>query len=93
MKLVTVSGGVLQIRWQWLPCWLALNPQTKHVVGRELTDRVLLGGVTTSDEDVEAMSEWVRKRYAALFPAFPGLEEYLEALERVEPQEEATEPS
>jgi len=88
MKLVYVHGGVLSIRWAWLPCWLALNPKTKHEVARELQDRVLLCGITTADEDVAALERWVRRRFQSLFP-FDGLEGYLAALEQVRPREEA----
>ncbi len=91
MRLVSVQKGVLHIQWQWLPCWLALNPLTKDVVAQELMDRVLLGGVTTSEEDLDAMSQWVKERFCALFPAFDGLGDYLEALRHVRQAEEPSE--
>jgi hypothetical protein len=88
MRLVYVQGGELSIRWTWLPCWLALNPVTKHTVARELQDITLLGGVTTSEADLDALSRWVRYRFQQLFPAFPGLESYLAALGSIQPAEE-----
>lgn len=77
MRLVHVHGGVLQIRWTWLPFWLAVHPQLMADVDRELRDCVLLGGVTTAEEDLEAMHEFVIRRVEAHFPAFEGLGTYL----------------
>jgi hypothetical protein len=80
MRLVTNDAGVLRVRWTWLPLWLSLNGSLKHVVGRQLRDVALLNGVTTDEEDLEAMHHWFVTRVCALYPAFSGLETYLNAL-------------
>lgn len=80
MRLIHLRDGALEIRWTWLPYWLAVNPKLKTLVERELHDAVLLCGVTTSDRDLDAMHDWVRDRLCALFPAFQGLGAYLDGL-------------
>jgi len=83
MRLVQIRDGALEIRWTWLPYWLAVNPRLKTELERELRDAVLLQGVTTADHDLEAMHEWVLVRLQALFPAFPGLKDYLAGLQNL----------
>jgi hypothetical protein len=91
VRLVHLHGGELQVRWTWLPCWMALNPKTKEVVGREMRDLALLNGLTTRDEDLDRLHDWVRDRFCGLFPAFSGLGEYLDALSAVGQAESASE--
>lgn len=83
MRLVHFRDGALEIRWTWLPYWLAVNPALKTRVETELRDAVLLCGVTTSPADLDAMHDWVCARLCALFPAFEGLGEYLGGLRHV----------
>lgn len=88
MRLVQMRDGALEIRWTWLPYWLAVNPKLKTTVERELRDAVLLGGVTTSPADLDGCHDFVARRLSALFPAFPGLREHLDGLRLVlEPTE------
>lgn len=84
MRLVQLRDGALEIRWTWLPYWLAVNPKLKLLVEREMRDACLLGGVTTSDADLDALHEFVVQRLGALFPAFVGLQAYLSGLKVVE---------
>lgn len=84
MRLVQVRDGVLEIRWTWLPYWLAVNPKMKSDVEREMRDAVLLNGVTPSDEDLDALHDFVRARFERTFPAFQGLGAYLQAISQVE---------
>lgn len=83
MRLVHIREGALEIRWTWLPYWLAVNPRLATLVERELHDAVLLCGATTSEADLDAMHRWVARRLSALFPAFPGLQEHLDSLRLV----------
>lgn len=89
MRLVQMRDGALEIRWTWLPFWLAVNPKLKTLVERELRDATLLCGVTTSTADLDAMHRWVVRRLSALFPAFPGLREHLDGLRLVSEPPEA----
>ena len=85
MLVVHIHQQALSIRWTWLPFWLAINPVTKDELMVELRDRVLLGGVTTSPTDLEAMHEWVLSRIEQRFPAFTGLRTFLDGLRDVQP--------
>lgn len=83
MRLIHLRDGALELRWTWLPYWLAVNPKLKTLVERELHDAVLLCGVTTSVADLDAMHDWVRERLCGLFPDFPGLREHLDGLRHI----------
>lgn len=83
MRLVQLRGGVLEIRWTWLPFWLAVNPKLKADLEREMRDAVLMCGVTTKDEDLDRLHDWAVKRLGAWFP-FPGIALYLDAIKNVE---------
>jgi len=84
VRLVQMRDGALEIRWTWLPYWLAVNPKLKLLVEREMRDACLLGGVTTSERDLDALHDFVVRRLGALFPAFKGLDWYLNSLKGVE---------
>ena len=85
MRVVFLHQGVLSIRWPWLPFWLAINPILKEDIGQGLQDRVLLGGLTTSDDDLDAMHNWVLDRIEERFPAFDGLRAFLDGMRHVQP--------
>ena len=83
MRLVQIRDGALEIRWTWLPYWIAINPKLKTEIERELHDSVLLCGVSTSESDLDAMHDFVRERLVRLFSAFSGLDGYLDALKLI----------
>jgi flagellar biosynthesis/type III secretory pathway chaperone len=83
MKLVEAVGGAFEVRWTWLPFWLATNPKLKTVLEVEMKTLVALNGVTDSEEDLLAMHRHVARRLQELFPEFTGLQAYLESLETV----------
>ena len=84
MRLVQIRGGQLELRWTWLPYWLAVNPKMKSELERELRDAVLLGGVTTSEKDLDALHAFARRRIEKTFPGFPGIGAYLDGLLQLE---------
>lgn len=83
MKLVQYRDDVLEVRWTWLPYWLAVNPKLKNDVDRELRDIVLINGMTNSEEDLLALHAYVATKLANLFPSFEGLGPYLDNLKTV----------
>ena len=90
MRLVQDNQGSLEITWTWLPFWLATNPALKEQVERELRDGCLMGGVTNTPEDMDAMHDFVVRRLQELFPSHDGLAEYLDGLKFIrEPSPEA----
>lgn len=84
MRLVHLRDGVLEIRWTWLPYWLAVNPRLKTELERQLKDVVLLNGATTSESDLDALHSWLLRKLHGMFPDFVGLEVYLGSLKAVE---------
>lgn len=77
MRLVQVRDGVLEVRWTWLPFWLAANPKMKTEIERKMRDAVLLGGVTTSEHDLDALHMFVINMIQEQFPSHQGLGEFL----------------
>lgn len=84
MRLVQFREDMLEIRWTWLPYWLAVNPKLVSSVETDLADAVVINRLTNSEEDLQRMHVFVVKRLCKLFNAFKGLEAYLNALEAVE---------
>ena len=84
MRLVHLRDGALEIRWTWLPYWLAMNPKLKLVIEREMRDACLLQGMTTAEADLDDLHSFVVRRLRSLFPAFVGLETYLDAIQSIQ---------
>lgn len=73
MRLVTFVDGALELRWTWLPYWLATNGRLKAEIEKELQAFVLEHQLTTSDRDLDTIHEFVCTRLQARFPGFEGL--------------------
>lgn len=82
MRIIHVHEGRLEIRWTWLPLWLASNPKLKSEVERQIRDACLVNGMTTSDNDLDALHRYTIKVLARTFP-IPGLGHLLDALREV----------
>lgn len=87
MRFVEFKDGVLEIRWTWLPFWLATHPKLRNELEQEVLIGISLGGMTNAAEDMDALHDYVVKRFGEMFPSHPGLTEYLDGLKYV------TEPS
>lgn len=83
MKFVELIDGAFEVRWMWLPFWLATNPKLKQVLEGEMKTLVALNGVTDSTEDLEQMHCHVVRRLKELFPDVKGLDGYLDGLRNV----------
>lgn len=84
MRLVADRDGVLEINWTWLPFWLSVNPQLKDKIEKELRASVLVGGVTNTEADMDAMHDFIVSRFQDLFPSHKGLAEYLDAIKYIQ---------
>lgn len=84
MRLVQFREGMLEIRWTWMPYWLAVNPKLVSSVEVDLADVVVINGLTNSEDDLQRMHVFVVKRLCKLFKGFKGLDTYLDALGGVE---------
>jgi hypothetical protein len=83
MYIVELIDGAFEIRWTWLPFWIAMNPKLKMQLEGEMKTIVALNGVTDSSEDLEKMHRHVVRRLCEMFPEFDGLSSYLNALQLV----------
>ena len=83
MRLVTVIDSVPELRWTWLPYWMAQSPALKRDIERVIQDAVLLNGVTLSESSLDRLSTFVHRVLCRRFP-IPGLSTYLGALSALE---------
>ena len=85
MKLVEIVDGAFEIRWTWLPFWLATNPKLEQNLEGELKTLVALNGLTDSPDDIQLLHRHVVTRLQALFPSLHGLDAFLDGLQNVNP--------
>lgn len=84
MHLVDCVDGVVEIRWTWLPYWLATNGRLKQDLERELESVVLVGNTA---DDLDRLHDVLCRALQDRFPGFPGLGAALQALKLVQPPE------
>lgn len=84
MNFVEVIDGAFEIRWTWLPFWLATNPKLKQSLEGELKVVVALNGLTDSPEDLARLHRHLLRRLQELFPAIKQLDTFLDGLREVE---------
>lgn len=83
MRFVDLIDGALEIRWTWLPYWIAINPVLVREVEEEVFDIVKLNAATNSDADMDALHKKVCEIIARKLPTFKGLDQFLVALSEV----------
>lgn len=83
MRLVHIREGRLEIRWTWLPLWLAQNPRLKSEVERQLRDALLVNGMTTAERDLDALHRYAVKLIYRVFP-IAGIDRFLDGLREIE---------
>ena len=83
MRLVQVRDGVLEVRWTWMPFWLAVNPKMKQDLEQKVHDGVLMSGVSASEADLDALHDFLIQHLQGMFPSHQGLAEYLDGLKYV----------
>lgn len=85
MKFVELIDGAFEIRWTWLPFWLATNPKLKTTLEGEMKTLIALNGVQDSEEDLAMLHRHVVHRLQEMFPAMSGLDVFLDGLRAVQP--------
>lgn len=85
MRFVELIDGAFEIRWSWLPVWLATNPKLKTSLEGELKTVIALSGLTDSEADLDLLHDHVVRRLQELFPGMKGLDAFLNGLRNVEP--------
>ena len=84
MRLVQIRDGVLEVRWTWLPFWMATNPKLKEKLEEEMRDAISMGGVSESEPDLDSLHDYVVRRLQEMFPTHPGLGELVDGLKYVQ---------
>lgn len=85
MTYVDIVEGALEIRWTWLPYWLAINPTLIRELEEEIFDIAKLNGTTNSEEDLLKLHNKFCELLANRFPAFPGLAQFLQGFHAISP--------
>lgn len=89
MRLVEFIDGALELRWTWLPYWLATNGKLKTELDAELKSFVLTNRLTTDPEDLDTLNEFVCQAIQRRFPAFQGLDAVLRGIGSIQTQQGA----
>jgi len=84
MRIVELIDGAFEIRWTWLPLWLATNPLLKSSLENELKTIIAMNGVTDTAADLDAIHEHVVRRLQEMFPEVKGLDSYLNGMHALE---------
>jgi hypothetical protein len=84
VRLVEIIDGALELRWTWLPYWLATNGRLKKELDEEVRDAALLNAMLASPEHLNGLHAFVCRRIQARFPQMHGLGEALSALAAVD---------
>ncbi len=85
MKFIELIDGAFEIRWTWLPFWLATNPKLKTTLEGEMKAIIALNGVQDSEGDLELLHKHVVRRLQEMFPEMKGLDAFLDGLCAVHP--------
>ena len=83
MTFVEIIDGALELRWTWLPYWLATNGKLKQEIEDELRAAVSSNLLTDDPARMAELHSLVCKRIQERFPEMLGLEDALKAFERV----------
>lgn len=78
MYLIVENDGVLEVRWSWLPFWIAMNPAVITSLDRFVQARIA-AGVT----DIPTLHADVISNLAEQFPGITGLARALDAIREV----------
>lgn len=80
MRLVEVIDGALELRWTWLPYWLATNGKLKQELEAELKATIASETAVDQAEYLDRLHELVCRRIQERFPQMRGLEAALASL-------------
>jgi hypothetical protein len=76
MRLVDNIDGALQVRFTWLPYWLASNRGLMFGLETWVRDVAVLNAVTTDERDLDALNALVVDHLEARFQ-IPGFRDFL----------------
>lgn len=79
MRLVDFRDGALEMRWTWLPYWVAAGPQFPRELEQLVRDVVIINGMPRDDESLARIETFILRRIEHRFQ-IEGLTEYIAAL-------------
>jgi hypothetical protein len=82
MRFAELVEGRLEIRWTWLPYWLAAGPALHNELDALLRDIVVLNGMPVTDESLDHIDQLIIRLIMRRFN-IPGLDAYLGAFRYV----------
>lgn len=85
MRIVDLIDDAFEVRWMWLPFWLATNPKLRQSLEAELKTVVALSGLTDTEADLDLLHSHVVRRLQELFPGMQGLSSFLDGMRLVNP--------
>lgn len=77
-----LQQGALEIRWTWLPYWLAAGPKLHGELQSLMRDTVLLNGLPPTEESLDLIEEFLLREIGKRFK-IPGLVDFLRALHNI----------
>lgn len=85
MRIVDLREGQLELRWTWLPYWMAAGPALQGEVDALLRDAVIINGMPPTEESLDRIHSFALFLLTRRFPGFSGLKAYLRGIEEVTP--------
>jgi hypothetical protein len=82
VRFVDFVDGRLEMRWTWLPFWLAAGPALHDELEVMIRDIVVLNGLPVTDDSLDRIHDLVVRLIARRF-RIGGLGEYLAAVRHV----------
>jgi hypothetical protein len=81
MRLVAVSGRVVELNYMWLPTWLGQNAQFKQQLETDL--RAKIEGLELTEQNLNKVNKMVLSYIVEKHPHIEGLFDYLDGLKFV----------
>jgi len=82
MRLIQLQEGKLELRWTWLPYWLAAGPALHNEIQAVMRDAVIINGMPPTEDSVVRIESFVLKMIERRFK-IEGLRAYLDGLQHV----------
>lgn len=83
MRLVELQEGRLELRWTWLPYWMAAGPSLHTEIETTMRDVVIINGMPPTDDSLERIEKFVLRLIHRRFK-ITGLTDYLRCLHLVQ---------
>jgi hypothetical protein len=82
MRLVELQEGRLELRWTWLPYWLAAGPSLHTEIETLMRDVIIVNGMPPTEDSLDKIEQFVIRAIDRRFN-IAGLAQYLKALRYV----------